>query len=153
MAAIVLTNLKSARSEQEISPSELYTDISLDFKINQQTKDLEPSYDEEAIKNYVSNILNTYPGENLLFPDLGLNISKSLFEPISKFNGELLGESVVRSIKKYEPRVTVQNVFVQTNIDEQQYTVTIVVVIPTLGKRVSFNSIFTRDGIYFIKDK
>lgn len=150
MTAITFNNLKSLRKEKISNQAELYTDISLDLKIDENTKDLTPSFDEVAVKNAIQNILSTKPGENFLYPTFGLNISKHLFEPISEFNAEILGEEVVNSITKFEPRVTVLNVGVGVNIDEQRYSVTIVLYIPSIGRRVSFNPIFTNDGMYFL---
>lgn len=149
MSAIILKNLETPRATKLPSESLLYSDIALDFKINTNTKDLTPAFDDAAVRNSVFNILNTRPGENFLFPDFGLAADKYLFEPVSEFNGQLLGDEVVRAITKYEPRVTVQSVRVGVNIDLQQYTVTIVLLIPTISKQITFNPIFTRDGLYF----
>ena len=150
MSAIILKNLETPRSAKRPSESLLYADIMLDLEINANTKDLTPAFDDRAIRNSVHNILNTRPGENFLVPDFGLAADKYLFEQITDFNGELLGDEIVRAITKYEPRVTVESVQVGVNIDAQQYTVTIILLIPTIRERISFNPIFTRDGLYFI---
>jgi len=151
--AIKFTNLESIRSLTSPGPYEMYVDIPLDFKINPTTKDIAVSYDEVAVRNAVMNILNTRPGENFLFPDFGLDVSRELFTQVSNFNGQMLGESIQRSITKYEPRVSVQRVSVGVDEDRQQYDVTLVLAIPTIGQRVSFNPVFTSDGVYFNTQK
>jgi len=149
MAAIILNNIKTPRSRKLPSESLLYSDIGLDFKISENTKDLTPAFDDKAIRNSVHNILNTKPSENFLVPDFGLNAEKYLFDPVSQFTGELLGDDIVRSITKYEPRVRVENVRVGVNIDLQQYEVEITLYIPTIREIITYNPIFTRDGTYF----
>jgi len=152
MSTIKFTNFQSDRVTNQPGPYELYSDISLDLKILNESRDLKASYDEAAVKNSVVNILNTRPGENFLLPDFGLNVGNYLFTQISEFNGSQLGSDIVASITKYEPRVSVLDVSVGVNIDAQQYTVSILLYIPTIGRKVSFNPVFTRDGLYFIKD-
>ena len=149
MSAIILRNLETPRKSTLPSESLLFSDIALDFKLDKNTKDLTPAFDDYAVRNSIHNILNTYPSENFLVPDFGFNAGKYLFEQITEFNGELLGDEIVRAITKYEPRVTVESVEVGVNIDQQQYTVTILLFIPTIRQRITFNPIFTRDGLYF----
>lgn len=152
MSTIKFNKLQSSRASRAPGGYILYNDIDLDFQIQSNSRDLKPSFDEQAVKNSVINILNTRPGENFLYPDFGLNISKYLFTQISEFNGQVLGDNIVASITKYEPRVKVLSVDVAVNIDEQQYTVTLVLYIPTIGKRITFSPVFTDDGSLYIRD-
>jgi phage baseplate assembly protein W len=150
MAAITFKNLENPRKLFKPSQAELYTDISLDFGINENTKDLKVSLDTRAIVNSVYNLLTTRPGQNFLFPRYGLDVSRHLFESISEFNGQILGEEIVNTIQRFEPRVSVLNANVGVNIDKQEYNITLMLYIPSLGTQISFNPIFTSDGAYYL---
>lgn len=146
MSKIKFDNLKSVKETLPKSNALIFTDVSLDFKINESTKDLVASYDENAIKNSLTNLLNTKPGENFLFPDFGLNLNRSLFEPMSEYYADVLGGQIVKVIEKYEPRVYVLNVGVGVNIDRNEYNITIEVVIPNIQRQIQINYSYTEFG-------
>lgn len=153
MSAIVFNNLKSNRSTLRSSRSRAFTDLRLDMEVDSQSNnDIIVSFDVNAIRNSVINILNTRKTQNFLVPDFGHDFHKYLFNPVSQAIGEELGINIQTTITKYEPRVQVVDILVAANIDEQQYTVTIVLFIPSLGQNLSLNPVFARDGTFFIRD-
>jgi len=94
--------------------------------------DIKADFDIGAIINSLNNLFNTLPGQRFLFPKYGLDLYQYLFEPITKFNGENLGNTIYQAIKTYEPRVIVRNVNVKLLPDDNQYNVTIAIEIPAL---------------------
>lgn len=150
MASIIFKNLENPRNLFKPSNAELYTDIDLDFQIDENTKDLKPAYDTKAITNSIYNLFTTRPGQNFLFPRYGLDLSRNLFESISEFKAQILGEELVNTINTFEPRVSVLNANVGVNIDKQEYNITITLYIPSLGVQTSINPIFTSDGAFYL---
>ena len=122
----------------------LYKDIALDFNESdsgssktlhksKQAIDLEESLDELAIKNSIVNLFNTVPGERLLDPEFGISIRRFLFEPLSTDIAEMIGESILEGIARYEPRVRVESVEVLISEMMKQYTVSLILTIPQLN--------------------
>jgi phage baseplate assembly protein W len=111
-----------------------YADLHLDFN-NPIIKDLAGDYDETAIKNSINSLFNTLPGQNLLNPTYGLNLAQYLFEPVTQVNGNRIGKAILTGITTYEPRVSVQNINIQMNEDEQTYYIELNITIPYLNNK------------------
>jgi len=120
----------------------LYKDIFLDldttkiispgFTLPIPGTDIKADFDVGAIINSLTNLFNTLPGQRFLFPKYGLDLYQFLFEPITPFNGEILGNTVFQAIKTYEPRVIPRQVNVELFPDENQYNLTLAIEIPAL---------------------
>jgi phage baseplate assembly protein W len=140
--AIKIENLESVAS-QFINKSYTYKDLSLDLKLYNIESggyqppipgaDIKVSYDVAAIANSLSNLFNTLPGQRFLFPEYGLDLYRYLFEPITKFNAQTIGNYIYQSVKIYEPRVTPRNINVRPEPDNNIYYITIVLEIPELN--------------------
>ena len=157
MAKITITSLNTS---PKVKGTYLYSDLKLDLSFNysnsfqffknKEVKDMEVSYDIQAIRNSLVNIFNTNKGEFLLSPDFGLNLRQYLFGSISDINGRLIGDAIVQGIAKYEPRVVVDNVIVVTDYDNSQYLLNISVTIPALqNSKVEFTGILSNLGFTF----
>lgn len=141
--------------------SSFYRDVTLGFKNNDNltsvglyanptSTDIEASYDEAAIKNSLTNLFSTMPGQKLLNPDFGLNLSQFLFAPVSVTMARMIGNRIVEGIERYEPRVTVENVNVYPDPDEASYQIELSIKIPTLSNRnVSFTGMLQQPGFSF----
>jgi len=153
-------NLDILNKTDQIEDS-LYRDVRLDFKDNDNltskglyaessTTDIEASYDEAAIKNSLMNLFSTMPGQKLLNPDYGLNISQFLFTAVSSTMARMIGNRIVEGIESYEPRVTVENVNVFPDEDNSLYQIELSIKIPALSNRkVSFTGLLNQPGFSF----
>lgn len=142
--------------------SSFYRDVRLDFKNNDNlnttglyaeptTTDIEASHDEAAIKNSLMNLFSTMPGQKLLNPDYGLNLSQFLFVPVSVTMARMIGMKIVEGIETYEPRVTVENVNVWPDEDNSAYKIELSIKIPALSNQnVSFAGLLTQPGFSFV---
>lgn len=127
-----------------------YKDLHLDFaksgnydsvlqkKINDN--DIQVDYDIAAIKNSLRNLFSTRRGQRFLFPEYGLSLDAYLFEAITAENAETLGETIVRSIEKYEPRVRLEVCTVIPKPDDNEYDITIAISIPLFNTTATINS-------------
>ena len=147
--AIKISNLQQI-SDQYKQKAYYYKDLHLDFEksgefstsLNRKIEgnDVKVDFDESAIRNSLRNLFNTKPGQRFLFPLYGLDLYQFLFEAVSEFNGQLIGEKIVTSIENFEPRVSVVECNVIAKPDDNEYDITIVVKIPILNSLASINT-------------
>lgn len=105
-----------------------FKDVSLAFSPNPVTNDLIVLNNERAIARSVRNLIFTQTGEKFFNPDLGthtLNPNFPLFEIIDNINATEFRENLLNLIQNYEPRVSVINVLVEPDWDNNGYNVTI----------------------------
>ena len=90
MALIKLTdtsvdNLDNASLEQGYLYKDLFLDITPSVYYNGQLnkkvilRDVQASFDEQAIKNSITNIFLTAPGQKILSQEFGLDLRRYLF--------------------------------------------------------------------------
>ena len=174
MGSLNFKNLQNVKSEADYTYVDLHLDLKEDTVLsrsankNVKQRDIKVDYDDAAIKNSIINILNTTPGERFLIPMFGANLRGYLFKPVTKETGEMIGNTILRAIEDWEPRVTVENITVVSYIagtivakntgsfsnirtegsvvSEDEYDVTIIISIPQLKKRSSLTGVFSRNG-------
>lgn len=122
-----------------------YTDLHLDFS-NPIDRDLKTDNDEAAIRNSIYNLFNTTPGQNLLNPNYGMNLLKYIFEPASPIVGREIGNTIIKNLSLYEPRLEVTSVNVQVNIEEQTYYIDLNINIPQFNQQLKIPGILTKTG-------
>lgn len=137
---IRLNQLQEKETEVYARQYSIFTDLALDVQFNY--KDIQVALDERAIKNSLISLFNTRPGENILLPEYGLDLSDQLFEQLTEINGKWLAIVIRKNIRKFEPRVTVNKVDIKINTDLQQYEVAIEIEIPALKHKAEFTGIF-----------
>jgi phage baseplate assembly protein W len=102
-----------------------YSDFDLDFGAHPVTKDVSKKLNENAIAQSIRNLLLTSHYERPFNPDLGSNLKKFLFEPMDNVTTSLIQESILFTLRNYEPRVDVQQVTAVPNFEDNRYDVTI----------------------------
>lgn len=131
-----------AVSKKALDSGFLYKDLSLDlspsYSYNSQLnrsevlKDLQALFDVESVKNSVVNALLTSPGEKLLNPTYGVDLRQYLFEPIDDFTTELIQDDIETKLPLMEPRITLQDVVVVADEDNNQYNIELKIDVPSL---------------------
>jgi len=146
----------------EVSGGYTYKDVALDlrtgfnksdelFKANVE-KDLVAIYDSDAIRNSLSNLFNTNNGERVLTPSYGLNLKKYLFLPVTTQNALLLGSDIKSGITTWEPRVTVQQISVVTDEENNTYEVSLTVSLNNLqNTTLTLPGVLSNSGFQFIQ--
>jgi len=154
MAAIVLNTISAPLS------SPIYKDLLLDLKISytqntqllkrREIKDIQISKDIGAIKNSLFNLFTTMPGQKLLTPLYGLNLTQYLFTPVSETQGQIIGEAILKGVQKFEPRIQIQKLNIQLDNDNNQYNIIMIINVPTLNiTGVSLKGVLSESGYYF----
>ena len=102
---------------------ETFKDLSITFKKHPVSDDLVVVKDKAAIIQAVTALLLTNKGERPFKPDLGCDIRRSLFEPLDYATSGLIRSQVIEVLKKYEPRIAVENVKVTPDEESNGYEV------------------------------
>ena len=119
------------------------------FKPSQVT-DLKVDYDLGAIRNSIINIFLTSPGEKILNPELGLDLRDYLFEPISTGIATIMQTQIINNLTLFEPRIVLNQVTVEPDFDNSQYTINIDVAVPFLGvDTYILKTYLNANGYYF----
>lgn len=86
---------------------------------------LPPQSDVRLIKNDLLQLLLTAPGERVMRPNFGTIIPRLPFEPNDMATIQNIKISVRGAIDRFEKRVQVSDVIVQSSIDGRQFTITV----------------------------
>lgn len=82
---------------------------------------------EDNIRESMMIILRTRPGERLMMPEFGCNLERYLFEPNTLATLTLIQEEVRRAITRWERRVRVDDVLVESRLWDSRTLVDITV--------------------------
>jgi phage baseplate assembly protein W len=107
-----------------IRVSKQFKDISATFKINPLTNDAIAIKNETAISRSVRNLIYTLIGE-VPYSDVGSSVNKLLFENMDSFTATAL-ETEIRNTLTNEPRISVTEVVVLPNYDNNSFDVRLV---------------------------
>jgi len=143
MALIKLTDISTTKLDSaSLNQGYLFKDLFLDLKTsvyynkqlnkNSVLKDIQGVFDENAIRNSITNIFLTTPGQKILSPEFGLDLRRYLFEPISDFSAFSIRDDIRNRLPEMEPRITVNNVVVIPNTDQNEYRINMQIDIPSL---------------------
>jgi phage baseplate assembly protein W len=81
------------------------------------------------------------PGERFFNQNLGSNVSASLFENIDDISASVIKDEIENTINNYEPRVSLIDVIVDPDYDNNNFNVTVnyrIVGIDALPQQLSF---------------
>lgn len=131
--------------------TETYSDVRFDMKIKEISErplnakennyDIQKLVDEDAVVTSLKNLLHTVGCTRLLNPEIDLDLSSFLFEPINQHTAYWIGYCLNNMIPAYEPRVVVKGVKVVGYPDEKCYDITLTLEIPTLNKVINVSTI------------
>lgn len=116
---------------QTIRTPPKYKDFYTNFNVKagttgRQKGDLYVLTDADAVKSSIKALILTDPYERFFRPNLGGGIRRSLFENISPNTEEIIKTQIEYTIRNYEPRARLIEVYVNAVPDENKYAATIV---------------------------
>ena len=162
MALIKLTDV-SVQKSADVSLEEgyLYKDLLLDIEsavyYNKQLnksvvlKDIQGSYDMDAIKNSITNIFLTSPGQKILSPEFGINLRRFIFEPATSFTAYRVKADILNNLPDMEPRIELEEVSVVPVPDEHEFYITLQINVPSLNAYgISLKSLLNSNGYYIL---
>ncbi len=98
-----------------------FKDLKVTFNPHPITGDLQVTKDEAAIKQSITNLLLTSPGERLFDSKIGSGIRDLLFESLDFAIAGLIADEIKRTLSKYEPRIRLQEVEVIPDFDNNAF--------------------------------
>ena len=105
--------------------SYFYKDLNLYFSRNPVTGDVSTVSDVQNIKRAVRNLVLLNAWEKPFHPEIGTNIRGSLFENLTPVTIAVLREKIIESLSLHEPRVTVTDVKMRDDLDNNAISCTI----------------------------
>jgi phage baseplate assembly protein W len=100
-----------------------YSDLDLNFTIHPIKKDINKHVEEMAVINALKNLILTNHYERPFQPDLGSNVRRLLFENLDVVTAAALEQEIFQTIKNYEPRVEILELFVSPRYDDNVFGV------------------------------
>tara|TARA_R100001082_G_C4348830_1_gene153555 strand:- start:680 stop:1168 length:489 start_codon:yes stop_codon:yes gene_type:complete len=136
---------------------DLFLDLELEVYYNEQLnknvvlKDVQGSYDMQAIKDSIINIFLTSPGQKILNPEFGLDLRRYLFDPVSNSTAFEIKYDIETKLPEQEPRIQVQKVNVDAITDAQEYYIALQIDIPALNAYgITLKSLLNSNGYYVL---
>ena len=80
---------------------------------------------KDQIKSNLINLLLTAKGERVMNPEFGCDLKNFLFEGITNSNVSLLKTNISDSISTFIPEITLKNINLDSNIDDNLINLTI----------------------------
>ena len=154
---------KISAGEPKEPRKQMYTDVRFDlaedthprndalYSKSTQT-DLYVSIDEGAIMNSIQNIFNTTPGEKILNPEFGVNLTQWLFEPANEQNAREIGEAIQEGLGRFEPRVLLTHVSVIADKSRNQFLIQLAIQIPSLNITRTYDAALQQWGFEFLTE-
>ena len=102
-----------------------WSDFDLDFIAHPNTGKLSMKQDADAIVRSVRHLLLTNHYERPFHPEIGSNLSGQLFEPMTYATSLRIKSDIIEVIDNFEPRVSLTNIEVTPNEDQNAYYVSL----------------------------
>lgn len=101
--------------------------IDLDYKMQKNINmETEFKYDEYAVQQSMVDILLTKQGEREFMPTYGSKLYWHLFEPMNMITQLAIKDEIVNALENWEPRISIKDVVVVPNKNENLWNVTII---------------------------
>tara|TARA_R110000751_G_scaffold66754_1_gene136255 strand:+ start:14 stop:535 length:522 start_codon:yes stop_codon:yes gene_type:complete len=135
-----------------------YKDIKLDLSIGQDrsnapdgtsvnTIDLKDLRDAEDFKQALFNMFTTMPGQKILNPYFGLNLSHYCFNPINKVTADHIARAILIETPIQDPRIRIAHLSVVGDISMNTYHITFTLVLPSKkSSEIRIKGILNADG-------
>lgn len=111
-----------------------YSDLAIPVTYDNRNLNAETIIDAAAIKNSIRNIFEWFPGERIILPEFGNLLYEHLYTKINELSAKNIAVSV-RQMLRWEPRISVTQVDVIPDAENNQYDVNVVYEIPQLKSK------------------
>jgi phage baseplate assembly protein W len=109
----------------QIARKPTYSDLDLDFIAHPTTGDVMKKTGEDAIKRSVRNLILTNFYDRPFRSFIGSNVNKILFDNITVFTQKFLEDAVRDVLNNYEPRISISNIEVEVDNENNGFYVTL----------------------------
>ena len=120
-----MPNYDASTTNNSKRANRIFKDLDLDFGRNRVTNDVNRLTDVEAVKRSVRNLINTNHYERPFHPEIGSDVRAMLFEPMTPLTALNLQRKVAEVLHNFEPRIDLQQVLANPDLDRNSYTLKI----------------------------
>ena len=136
----------------------VYKDIKLDLQFEGDltnspdgttinTNDLVDLRDDNDIRQAVKNLFSTMPGQKVLNPYFGLNLSHYCFDPINPITANHLARTILIEAPAQDSRINIKHLFVNGNTDSNTYEIEFTLFIDNVNSGLlNIKGILNSDG-------
>lgn len=117
---------RANRLSTTITKQDYFSDFLNNFDSHPITNALARTTNENAVKQSLRNLILTDLGERLFQPNIGSDVSKSLFEPNDLITAQNIDFFIKNTIKYNEPRVLLLHLDVIPRVDNSSFEVNLV---------------------------
>jgi len=129
---------------QTFERTNIFKDFDISFSLNPITGDIGVKTDVNAINQSIRSLLNTNYYERPFQPDIGSNLRGFLFEISDPITVSNIRKSISETIANYEPRVTVNKIYIEDLTDSNAYHISLEYTIRGINTIGSFETILKR---------
>lgn len=122
----------------------LYSDFHKDFTVNPISADLALKTNEQSVNEALRNLVLTDRGERLFQPNLGGDVRATLFENNTPATIKILKEKIKNVINNFEPRITLIDVEITTNYDDERVKISIFYYLANSETPITFTTFLER---------
>ena len=120
-----MPNFDSSNTNNSKRANRIYKDLDLNFGRNVVTGDVNRLTDVEAVKRSVRNLINTSHFERPFHPEIGSDVRRMLFEPMTPLTALNLQRKVGEVLNNFEPRIKLVQILARPDLDRNSYHLTI----------------------------
>ena len=120
-----MPNFDSSNTNNSKRSNRIYKDLDLNFGRNVVTGDVNKLTDVEAVKRSVRNLINTSHFERPFHPEIGSDVRRMLFEPMTPLTALNLQRKVGEVLNNFEPRIKLVQILARPDLDRNSYHLTI----------------------------
>lgn len=102
-----------------------YSDFNVNFNVNPITGDLLKVTGTNSVVQSLMNLVQINYFEKPFHPEIGSNIRGLLFEQMDPLTSNALSKEIKVLVENFEPRVSINNVIVQADYDNNGYNIEI----------------------------
>tara|TARA_R100001591_G_scaffold51337_1_gene61466 strand:- start:270 stop:671 length:402 start_codon:yes stop_codon:yes gene_type:complete len=102
-----------------------FIDFDLNFRADDQTKDITESVNENAVKQALKSLLLTKNYERKFHPEIGCQIFSMMFENFTPSSVNIMKRTIQDVVSSFEPRATLLRVDIVDNPDQNEIDVTV----------------------------
>lgn len=160
MISLKLTDISvDKNTDRSIERGFLYKDLKLDLteKVSYNKAlikdtsigDVQAIFNVDAVKNSIANCFLTSPRQKILNPEYGIDLRRYLFNSVDIDTAYFIRQDIIDNLPNFEPRITVSNVSVVPDEDNQQYYIELTIDIPSLDAYgISIKNTLNSNGYY-----
>lgn len=121
-----------------------FKDLDLNFTIHPVKKDINKNIGTMAIVNSIKNLILTNHYEKPFHPEIGSNVRRLLFDNLDTVTASAIESEIRTTITNFEPRVSITNIQVLPDGDNNGFKVYLEFTVVNLTTPVTINFFLER---------